>query len=82
MTVAHKMSIFMSAGDKDERATREVTDRSHHELDHDGFRNVRYEHFDGGHQLYKPHLRAALSWFLEPKDKSNPRGSPSPFPGH
>ena len=80
VTVAHKMPIFMSAGDKDETATREITDQSHHALDHDGFKNVRYEHFDGGHQLYQPHLQAALSWFLEQKKKSDPRATP--FPGH
>ncbi len=81
-SVAHKMPIFMSAGEKDETATREITDQSRHALDHDGFKNVRYEHFDGGHQLYQPHLQAALRWFLEQKSNRNPRGSPTPFPGH
>ncbi|MDQ3199851.1 MAG: hypothetical protein M3Q46_11830 [Verrucomicrobiota bacterium] len=69
VTVAHRMPIFMSAGEKDQTATREITDASHEALLHDGFKNVRYEHFDGGHQLYKPHLHAALAWFLEESSK-------------
>lgn len=70
---AHKIPIFMSAGDKDDRATPKITQHSHDALVRDGFKNVRFEHFDGGHQLYKPHLQAALSWFLEQKNKSAPR---------
>jgi len=80
ISVAHQIPIFLSAGDKDETATRKITDQAHHEMEHDGFRNLRYEHFDGGHQLYQPHLQAALSWFLEQKGKST--ASPSPSPGH
>lgn len=79
VSVAHKMPIFLSAGDKDETATRKVTDQAQHEMEHEGFKNLRYEHFDGGHQLYEPHLQAALSWFLEQKGKS--AASLSPFPG-
>ncbi len=72
-TTAHKIPIFMSAGDKDERATPKITQHSHDALVRDGFKNVRFEHFDGGHQLYKPHLQAALSWFLEQKNKGGLR---------
>ncbi len=79
LSVAHKMPIFLSAGDKDEKATREVTDKAQHEMEREGFKNLRYEHFDGGHQLYQPHLQAALSWFLERNGKA--AASPSPFPG-
>jgi len=80
VSIAHKMPIFQSAGDKDPTATRKITDQAHHAMEHEGFKNLRYEHFDGGHQLYRPHLQAALTWFLEQKSKS--AGSSSPFPGH
>lgn len=75
------MPIFLSAGEKDDTVTRKVTDQAEREMKHEGFKNLRYEHFDGGHQLYQPHLQAALSWFLERK-KGKAAASPSPFPGH
>jgi len=78
VSVAHKMPIFLSAGDKDEVVPRKAADQSQHEMEHEGFKNLRYEHFDGGHQFYRPHLQAALDWFLEEKGKSG--SSPSPFP--
>jgi hypothetical protein len=64
-----KLPIFMSSGAGDPAVTREVTDRLHDALLKDGFKNVRYEHFDGGHQLYQPNLQAALEWFLAQKTK-------------
>ncbi len=78
VTALHNLPIFMSAGEKDEVATPAITDQSHHALVHDGFKKVRFEHFDGGHQLYKPHLQAALDWFLEGGDPAGAKGSPSP----
>ncbi len=60
----HQLPIFISAGDKDPTATPEITERSYKALVKDGFKNVRFEHFDGGHHLYQPHLEAALDWFL------------------
>ena len=65
VTELHNLPIFMSAGDKDETATPEITEESHRALVRAGFKMVRFEHFDGGHHLYKPHLQAALDWFLE-----------------
>jgi predicted esterase len=76
------MPIFLSAGDKDEVATRKITDQSQHDMEHEGFKNLRYEHFDGGHQLYHPHSQAALDWFLEEKGKTGLQSSPTPFSGH
>jgi predicted esterase len=55
----------LSAGDNDEVATRKITDQSQHDMEREGFKNLRYEHFDGGHQFYRPHFQAALDWFLE-----------------
>ncbi|MEO8043498.1 MAG: hypothetical protein ABI674_01215 [Spartobacteria bacterium] len=84
LSVAQKMPIFLSAGTKDPTATPEVTDGAKHEMEHGGFRNLRFEHFDGGHQLYQPHLEAALTWFLAGGGKAgaSPSPSPSAFPGH
>ncbi len=83
LSVAQRMPIFHSAGEKDEVATPEVTDGAQREMQRKGFRNIRFEHFDGGHQLYQPHLQAALTWFLAGGGKAgaSPSPSPSAFPG-
>jgi hypothetical protein len=81
---AHKMPIFLSAGTKDPVATPEVTDGAKHAMEHEGFKNLRFEHFDGGHELYQPHLQEALAWFLsrDGKARASPSPSASAFPGH
>ena len=53
------LPIFLSAGENDEFETKKTTDDSHAAMVEKGFKQVRYEHFLGGHQLNHPHLQAA-----------------------
>ena len=64
------LPVFLTAGEKDHVATKEVTDKAHNELTTAGFKNVRYEKFDGGHRLHRPHLQEALDWFIAEYKKS------------
>ncbi len=59
------LPIFMSVGEKDEVVGKEVAEESHAAMVKKGFKQVRFEQFDGGHQLNHPHLLAALACFLE-----------------
>ena len=70
------MPIFMSAGDTDTRVTKEKSEEEHNSVTREGFRNVRFEHFPGGHQIHRPHLQAALDWFVEENIKKSP-GTPA-----
>ena len=69
VSILRDLPIFMSAGDNDTIATREITDESHDAVLKKGFKKVRYEHFVGGHQLNHPHLEVALDWFLQEHEK-------------
>jgi hypothetical protein len=60
----HNVPIFMSAGDSDKTATPEITAKAHSDVKAEGFKKIRFEKFPGGHQLNKPHLQAALDWFI------------------
>jgi pimeloyl-ACP methyl ester carboxylesterase len=64
------LPVFFTAGEKDEIATPEKTEKAHRELATSGFKNVRYEKFDGGHRLHRPHLQQALEWFVAEYKKS------------
>jgi predicted esterase len=64
------LPVFFTAGEKDHVATPEMTRAAHGELTGAGFKNVRYEKFDGGHQLHRPHLQQALDWFLSEYKKT------------
>ena len=59
------LPIFLSAGENDENSNKALTDKSHAAMVEEGFKNVRFEHFVGGHRLNHPHLEAALDWFLK-----------------
>ncbi len=64
------LPVFFTAGEKDEIATPAVTQKAEGELSASGFKNVRSEKFDGGHQLHRPHLQQALEWFVAEYKKS------------
>ena len=66
----HNLPIFISAGESDSTATKEMTDKVHLDMTRQGFRNVRFEHFSGGHELNRQHLQTALDWFLEQNNKT------------
>lgn len=68
----HNLPIFMSAGDTDTRVTKDKSAAEHASLVREGFRNIRFEHFPGGHEIHRPHLQAALDWFVEQDKKSGP----------
>jgi hypothetical protein len=67
----HNLPIFISAGDKDKTATPQITASAHQSVVREGFRKVRFERFDGGHQIHRPHLQAALDWFLEQSSQTS-----------
>jgi hypothetical protein len=69
-TPIHNLPIFISAGESDTTATKEITDKMHQDVTRQGFRKVRFEHFAGGHQLYRQHLQTALDWFREENEKT------------
>jgi hypothetical protein len=66
----HNLPIFISAGENDSTAPKEITDKMYQDVTRQGFRNVRFEHFSGGHDLYRQHLQTALDWFREESEKT------------
>ena len=64
------LPVFFTAGEKDNVATPEITQKAQGELTGSGFKNVRFEKFDGGHVLHRPHLQQALEWFVAEYKKS------------
>ncbi len=62
-SIIRDLPIFLSAGDNDEVADKESTADSYKAMVKKGFKKVRFEQFDGGHQLNHAHLQAALDWF-------------------
>lgn len=58
--------VFISGGRGDKIAPPEVHVAVKSSMERIGFR-VRLEIFDGGHEVYPPHVREALRWFLQPK---------------
>ena len=70
------LPVFLSAGDSDGIATKPMTDKVNKDLLTAGFKKVRYEHFTGGHELNREHLKTALEWFLAPSFTNG--ASPSP----
>ena len=66
----HNLPIFISAGESDPTATKEITDKMYQDVTRQGFRKVRFEHFGGGHELYRQHLQTALDWFREENEKT------------
>ena len=69
----HNLPIFISAGENDPIATKDVTDRMHQDVTRQGFRKVRFEHFSGGHTLNRQHLQTALDWFREESEEDQRR---------
>jgi hypothetical protein len=66
----HNLPVFISAGESDPTATKEITDKMYQDVTRQGFRKVRFEHFSGGHTLYRQHLQNALDWFREENEKT------------
>jgi len=64
------LPVFYSGGEKDPLTTKDAVNKARSALTAAGFKNVRFEMFPGGHQLHRPHLQAALDWFLEEHNKT------------
>lgn len=71
------LPVFLSAGDNDGIATKPMTERVNADLARAGFLKVRFEHFNGGHELNREHLKTALEWFLA-QASAKPAGAASP----
>lgn len=59
------VNAFLSVGKNDTLATPELCQRIEQSLHANGIASTRREQFDGGHDLYKPHIDMALKWFEE-----------------
>ncbi|HEV3410639.1 MAG TPA: glycogen-binding domain-containing protein [Chthoniobacterales bacterium] len=70
-------AVFLSSGKSDAIATPEHHEYVKGSLRHSGFRKVRLENFDGAHDIYQPHIREALRWFLA-QSSAAPSASPTP----
>jgi hypothetical protein len=66
-------AIFLSSGKSDKIATPEQYEYVKNSLRGTGFQKVRLESFDGGHDIYQPHIGEALRWFIaqSPKNSSS-----------
>ena len=60
----HRVPVFMSAGAKDETVKPPSIEKAFRKIQGEGFKKLRREEFGGGHELFHPHLAAALEWFL------------------
>ena len=63
--IMREVPIFLSVGENDQIVTKAVAKRSHEALVKEGFKEVRFEHFAGGHELNLPQFQKALAWFEE-----------------
>lgn len=59
-----QVPIFLSGGRNDPIARAEKQEAVFQSLKASEFRHVRLESFAGGHEIYPPHVREALRWFL------------------
>ncbi len=64
--------IFLSSGTKDTIATPEMIQWVERSIKSNGFRKVRFESFEGAHDVYPPHTTEALRWFLETAAQTGP----------
>ena len=64
-------AVFLSSGKSDTIATPRQTEYVKNSLHGSGFMKLRLETFDGGHDIYQPHIGEALRWFAA-------QGSPNP----
>lgn len=60
-----KTPIYLSAGNKDEVAPVEKAEKVQRSMESTGFRTVRLETYDGGHDPFIPHITESLKWFTE-----------------
>ena len=61
--------VFLSSGRRDPIATTAMMQEVAGDLTRAGFGSLRLERFDGGHEVYAPHVEAALRWFSEENSK-------------
>ena len=64
-----RVPIFLSNGTSDTIATVEAGRRTLQSMDKSGFKKLKLETYDGGHELYKPHVMTALDWFTSEQNK-------------
>lgn len=55
--------VFLSSGRRDPIATPAQMAEVRDDLAQTGFHPLKLERFDGGHEVYAPHVEAALRWF-------------------
>jgi hypothetical protein len=70
-------AVFLSSGKSDKIATPQAHEYVRNSLRSTGFQKVRLESFDGGHDIYQPHIGEALRWFIaqSPKSSTSPSRS-------
>jgi len=67
--------IFLSSGTTDQIATTSMIQYVEKSMKFSGFRNVRFETYEGAHDVYPQHTTEALRWFIA---SSSGGASPSP----
>ena len=70
-------AVFLSSGKSDTIATPQHHEYVKNSLRGTGFRKVRLESFDGGHDIYQPHIGEALRWFIA-QSSAAPSATPRP----
>ena len=74
-------AVFLSSGKSDTIATPQNHEYVKESLRHTGFRKLRLESFDGGHDIYQPHIGEALRWFVAQSTTGAPTATPRPTSG-
>ncbi len=64
-------AIFLSSGKSDTIATPAQHEAVKNSLQASGFHKLRLESFDGGHDIYQPHIGEALRWFTAQSSQSS-----------
>ncbi len=55
--------VFLSSGSRDPIATPAQMEQVRDNLTDTGFTTVKFERFNGSHEVYAPHIEEALRWF-------------------
>jgi len=72
-------AVFLSSGKSDTIATPAQHEEVKNSLKATGFQKVRLENFDGGHDIYQPHIGEALRWFIAQSSATSPAKRESDF---
>lgn len=64
-----RVPVFLSNGNADSVASVASGERTRDSMDKTGFKKIKLETYDGGHDLHRPHVAAALDWFVSEQSR-------------